>query len=180
VRWLRFALVIGAVAIVIACGSSAGSTVSTNPSESPTTTASHPQCTDVPPDAAQPTVGFPRSPGLNAPALLVEVANTVSERETNLMNRACLGPNWGMLFVFPSDTNAAFWMKDTLIPLSIAFVRADGTIVHMEDMQPQTETNHHSTEPYRYAIEANQGWFAEHGLVEGDKAETPSGISATS
>ena len=85
-----------------------------------------------------------------------------------------------MLFVFPNDTSAAFWMKDTLIPLSIAFVKADGTIVHIEDMQPQTETNHYSTEPYRYAIEANVGWFAAQGISAGDKAEIPSGISATS
>jgi uncharacterized membrane protein (UPF0127 family) len=83
-----------------------------------------------------------------------------------------------MLFVFPSDTSAAFWMKDTLIPLSIAFVRADGTIVHIEDMEPQTETNHYSTEPYRYAIEVNVGWFTAHGLSAEGKAEIPSGISA--
>ncbi len=85
-----------------------------------------------------------------------------------------------MLFVFPSDTSAAFWMKDTLIPLSIAFVKADGTIVHIEDMEPRTETNHHSTEPYRYAIEANVGWFAARGISVGDKAVIPSSISTTS
>ncbi|MDP9180128.1 MAG: DUF192 domain-containing protein [Chloroflexota bacterium] len=95
------------------------------------------------------------------------------------MNRSSLGADAGMLFVFPSDTNAAFWMKDTLISLSIAFVRADGTILHMEDMQPQTETNHYSTEPYRYAIEANVGWFAAQGLSAGDKAQIPSSTSAT-
>lgn len=87
------------------------------------------------------------------------------------MNRSSLGADAGMLFVFPSDTNAAFWMKDTLIPLSIAFVKADGAIVHIEDMQPQTETNRYSTEPYRYAIEANVGWFAAHGVVEGGPAD---------
>ncbi len=96
------------------------------------------------------------------------------------MNRTCLGAGSGMLFVFPSDTSAGFWMKDTLIPLSIAFVRADGTIVHMEDMQPQTETNHYSTEHYRYAIETNAGWFAAQDISVGDKAEIPSGISAAS
>jgi Uncharacterized conserved protein len=110
----------------------------------------------------------------------VEITNTPNERAVGLMNRSSLGPDAGMLFVFPSDTKAAFWMKDTLIPLSIAFVKADGTIVHMEDMQPQTETNHYSTEPYRYAIEANQGWFAAQAISAGDKAEVPPGISATS
>jgi uncharacterized membrane protein (UPF0127 family) len=59
-------------------------------------------------------------------------------------------------------------------------VKADGTIVHIEDMQPQTETNHYSTEPYRYAIEANVGWFSAQGVSAEDKAEIPSGISATS
>ena len=105
------------------------------------------------------------------PRLQVEIANTPDLREVGLMNRSALGADAGMLFVFPSDTNAAFWMKDTLIPLSIAFLRADGTIVHIEDMQPQTETNHYSTEPYRYAIEANQGWFAARGVVEGGLAD---------
>ena len=145
---------------------------------SPTTTASRPQCTDL--SQGMRSVGFPGSPGLIAPALLVEVASTVSERETGLMNRACLGAGSGMLFVFPSDTSAAFWMKDTLIPLSIAFVKADGTIVHIEDMQPQTETLHYSTENYRYAIEANVGWFAGLGISAGNKAVIPTGVSATS
>ena len=96
------------------------------------------------------------------------------------MNRSSLDTDAGMVFVFPSDTNAAFWMQNTLIPLSIAFVKADGTVVHIEDMQAQTETNHYSTEPYRYAIEANVGWFAAQGISAGDKAEIPSSISATS
>src|SRR4029077_10736312 len=116
----------------------------------------------------------------SAPHLQVEIANTVDLREVGLMNRSALGADAGMLFVFPSDTSAAFWMKDTLIPLSIAFVKADGTIVHIEDMQPQTETNHYSTEPYRYAIEANVGWFAAQGISAGNKADIPSGVSATS
>lgn len=118
----------------------------------------------------------------NAPAtqLQVEIANTPDLREVGLMNRSALGADAGMLFVFPSDTNTTFWMKNTLIPLSIAFVKADGTIVHIEDMEPRTETNHHSTEPYHYAIEANVGWFAAQGISVGDKAVVPPGISATS
>jgi uncharacterized membrane protein (UPF0127 family) len=163
VLWLRFTVVLGTVAVVMTCGCSASSTVSTNPSLSPTTTA----------------IGF-QTGSAPTPQLQAEIANTPNEREVGLMNRSSLSADAGMLFVFPSDTNAAFWMKDTLIPLSIAFVRADGTIVHIEDMRPQTETNHYSTEPYRYAIEANVGWFAAQGISAGDKAEIPSGISATS
>jgi uncharacterized protein len=163
VRWLRFTPLFAVLSVVSACGSSTGSTVSTNPSASPTTTA----------------IGF-QTGSAATPQLQAEIANTPNEREVGLMNRSSLSADAGMLFVFPSDTSAAFWMKDTLIPLSIAFVRADGTIVHIEDMRPQTETNHYSTEPYRYAIEVNVGWFEAQGISAGDKAEIPSGISATS
>jgi hypothetical protein len=154
VRWLRFTPLLAVLAVVGACGSSTGSTVSTNPSASLATTVISFQTGLAP-----------------TPQLQVEIANTPDERKVGLMNRSALGADAGMLFVFPSDTNDWFWMKNTLIPLSIAFVKADGTIVHIEDMEPQTETNHHSTEPYRYAIEANQGWFAAHGVVEGGPAD---------
>jgi uncharacterized membrane protein (UPF0127 family) len=163
VIWLRLTTLLAAFVAVSACGNSTGSTVSTSLSASSATTA----------------IIF-QTGSVSTPQLQMEIANTPSEREVGLMNRSSLGANAGMLFVFPSDTNAAFWMKDTLIPLSIAFVKADGTIVHIEDMQPQTETNHYSTEPYRYAIEANVGWFAADGISAGNKAEIPSGISATS
>ena len=154
-RWLSTAAILIALAVVIACGGN-----------------NHPS----------PTVTSPQTIAISFDAggtLQVEIAKTSAERAVGLMNRSSLGADAGMLFVFPNDTNAAFWMKDTLIPLSIAFVKADGTIVHIEDMQPQTETNHYSTEPYRYAIEANQGWFASHDVVAGEKAEIPSGITAS-
>jgi uncharacterized membrane protein (UPF0127 family) len=142
--------------------------------QSSTTTESSP--TEIP----GAIVSFASARSSSTPHLDVTIANTLAEREIGLMNVALMGPDAGMLFVFPSDTSASFWMKNTLIPLSIAFVRADGTIVHIEDMQPETTTNHYSTEPYRYAIEANVGWFAAQGISAGDKAEIPSGISATS
>jgi uncharacterized membrane protein (UPF0127 family) len=153
VRWLRFTPLLAVLAVGGACGSSTGSTVSTNPSASLATTV----------------ISF-QTGSASTPRLQVEIANTPNERKVGLMNRSTLGADAGMLFVFPSDTNDWFWMKNTLIPLTIAFVKADGTIVHIEDMQPQTETNHYSTEPYRYAIEANQGWFAARGVVEGGPA----------
>jgi uncharacterized membrane protein (UPF0127 family) len=154
VRWLRFTPLLAVLAVAGACGSSTGSTVSPNPSASLATTA----------------ISFQIGSASTA-RLQVEIANTPTLRELGLMNRSSLGADAGMLFVFPSDTKDAFWMKNTLIPLSIAFVKADGTIVHIEDMQPETETNHYSTEPYRYAIEANQGWFGAHGVVEGGSAD---------
>ncbi len=111
--------------------------------------------------------------------LQVEIADTSAERAVGLMHRTSLGDDSGMLFAFPSDTEATFYMKDTLVPLTVAFVKADGTIVHFEDMEPQTETRHHSSEPYRYAIEANLGWFAAHGVAVGGNVTVPAGIVAS-
>ncbi|KKM61697.1 hypothetical protein LCGC14_1529160, partial [marine sediment metagenome] len=102
------------------------------------------------------------------------------ERGRGLMDREELPEDGGMLFVFLGDTQAAFWMKDTLIPLSIAFIAADGTILDVQDMEPLSEDAHRPPEPYRYALEVNQGWFREHGLGRGDRVEIPdSGSGAT-
>jgi uncharacterized membrane protein (UPF0127 family) len=79
----------------------------------------------------------------------------------------------GMLFVFPADTDGPFWMKDTLIPLSIAFIAADGTIVNVQDMQPQSTDLHSPGARYRYALEVNQGYFARAGVKPGDKVALP-------
>ncbi|MGH9204374.1 MAG: DUF192 domain-containing protein, partial [Vicinamibacterales bacterium] len=96
--------------------------------------------------------------------LLVEVADSPEERSRGLMFRKSLPEDQGMLFVFEQDGQHNFWMKDTLIPLSIAFVKSDGTIVEMEDMAPQTEDLHSGPEPYLYAVEANESWFARNGI----------------
>jgi uncharacterized protein len=101
-------------------------------------------------------------------ALQLEVADTPEERTTGLMFRESLPPDVGMLFDFQGETQAGFWMKNTLIPLSIAFIDSNGVVVHIEDMQPQTENLHTSPTPYRYAIEANQGWYTQHGIQIGD------------
>ncbi len=89
------------------------------------------------------------------------------------MNRSSLGADAGMLFVFPSDTNAAFWMKDTLIPLSVAFVGEDGRIISESDMDPCTADPcpmYPASGPYTMAIEANLGWFHDHRVRVGSKA----------
>ncbi len=109
--------------------------------------------------------------------LAVEVARTSEERSRGLMFREELAEDGGMLFVFPEDTEAGFWMKDTLIPLSIAFIAADGTILGVQDMESLSEELHRPPGRYRYALEVNQGWFREHGLGQGDRVEIPDSVS---
>ena len=82
-----------------------------------------------------------------------------------------------MLFIFSGDTEAGFWMKDTLIPLSIAFIAADGTILDVQEMEPLSEDKHRPPAPYRYALEVNQGWFEERGFGTGDRVEIPKEVT---
>jgi uncharacterized membrane protein (UPF0127 family) len=98
----------------------------------------------------------------------VEVAATPSARRRGLMHRESLPDDQGMLFVFPEERLLTFWMKDTHIPLSIAFARGDGTIVRIADLEPHSERPVSSRSPARYALEMNRGWFARHGVLEGD------------
>ncbi len=99
--------------------------------------------------------------------LFVEVADTPEERQRGLMFRQSMPENQGMLFVFEQEGQYSFYMRDTLLPLSIAFVEGEGDILEIEDMQPLTEDLHSPDEPYLYAIEANQGWFDRHGIGAG-------------
>ena len=97
------------------------------------------------------------------------LAQTPEERSTGLMFRKEMGNNEGMLFVFDQAATQCFWMKNTFLPLSTAFVRDDGSIVNIEDMKPQTTDSHCSKEPVRFVLEMNQGWFAKKGLKPGSK-----------
>ncbi len=108
--------------------------------------------------------------------LTVELAQTAAERSRGLMGREELPDNRGMLFVFPQDTETAFWMRDTLIPLSIAFIAEDGAILDVQDMEALSEELHRPPQPYRYALEVNQGWFQEHGFEMGDRVEIPDSV----
>lgn len=103
--------------------------------------------------------------------LVVEVAATPASRETGLMNRFSLRRDHGMLFVFEVPQPLAFYMRNTYIPLSIAFVDARGRIVNIEDMRPKDESTHWSKGPALYAIEMQQGWFAAKGIAAGDVVE---------
>jgi uncharacterized protein len=103
----------------------------------------------------------------------VEIADTDAERQTGLSERPTLAEDAGMLFVLDQEQPLSFWMKDTLIPLSIAYISAEGRIVDIQDMLPLDETPHPSAEPAQYALEVNQGFFAERGVAVGDTVELP-------
>ncbi len=99
--------------------------------------------------------------------LIAEVVVTPEQRATGLMHRFSLAPDHGMLFVFEAPQPLGFWMKNTYIPLSIAYVDATGTILNIEDMKPQDEATHWSKGSAVYAIEMKQGWFAARGIAAG-------------
>jgi len=96
-----------------------------------------------------------------------ELADTPQAREVGLMNRTSMPTNSGMLFVFEQKAGNCFWMKNTKIPLSIAFIADDGKIVNIEEMQADTTNNHCPTAPIRYALEMNKQWFAERVITSG-------------
>lgn len=96
-----------------------------------------------------------------------EVAATPDTRSLGLMQRKTMAAQQGMLFVFPVAARHCMWMRNTLLPLSVAFLDAAGRIINVEDMQPQTDDNHCAAKPARYALEMNLGWFKAHGLDAG-------------
>jgi uncharacterized membrane protein (UPF0127 family) len=100
-------------------------------------------------------------------AVSAEVAATDAARETGLMNRFSIAPDSGMIFVFAQPQPQAFWMKNTYVPLSIAFIDKSGRILNIEDMAPQTEATHWSLGDALYALEMRQGWFLQKGIAAG-------------
>jgi uncharacterized protein len=98
-----------------------------------------------------------------------EVAADFDTRARGLMHRQKLAPNQGMLFVFDETGRHCMWMKNTLIPLSVAFIEADGTIANIADMKPHDESSHCSVKPVPYALEMDRGWFAARGLKAGSR-----------
>ncbi len=98
-----------------------------------------------------------------------EVAQTPREHEIGLMYRTSMGANEGMIFAFERAGQQCFWMKNTLIPLAVAFVADDGTVVNVDEMKAQTLDSHCSTRPVRFVLEMNTGWFKRHGIKAGDK-----------
>lgn len=98
-----------------------------------------------------------------------QVAQTPKQREVGLMHRKDMPASEGMLFIFEQPGVQCFWMKNTLLPLTAAFVADDGTIVNLADMQPMTENPHCSAKPVRYVLEMNQGWFGQKGIKAGTR-----------
>lgn len=98
-----------------------------------------------------------------------EVARTDEQRAIGLMNRKDMPQNAGMIFVFEQPAQQCFWMRNTLIPLAVAFVADDGTIVNVDEMQPLSDVSHCSSKPVRYVLEMNKGWFDKRGIKAGTK-----------
>ena len=118
---------------------------------------------------ADPLLTYPLK--INGHVIRVEVANTDEARRTGLMFRDALGENQGMLFVYETESRHAMWMKNTLIPLSVAFIDRSGRIINIEDMQPQTEDAHSARASAAFSLETNQSWFKKRGIKAGDRVQ---------
>jgi uncharacterized membrane protein (UPF0127 family) len=117
-----------------------------------------------------PQIDLPRTKlGVGMYQIDAQVARTPEQRATGLMHRKEMPAFEGMLFVFEQPSGLCFWMKNTLIPLTAAFIADDGTVVNLADMQPQTTDSHCATRPVRYVLEMNQGWFIKRGIKAGAK-----------
>jgi uncharacterized membrane protein (UPF0127 family) len=117
----------------------------------------------------------PPLPGIRLTAgihvIQAEVASSIDERAVGLMFRKEMASNAGMLFRFEQPAVHCFWMQNTLLPLSIAFLADDGSVVNIADMRPQTTESHCAAKPVRYALEMNQGWFAKRGIKPGSRLQ---------
>jgi len=128
----------------------------------------------LPAMAQEPQLNLPRvklAAGMHQ--IDAQVAQSPDQRTIGLMHRREMPQHEGMLFVFEQPTMQCFWMKNTLLPLTAAFVGDDGTVVNLADMQPQTTESHCSARPVRYVLEMNQGWFAKKGIKPGFKLSGP-------
>jgi len=103
--------------------------------------------------------------------IMVEVADEDEERTRGLMHRESLPENQGMLFVYTDERTLSFWMRNTLIPLDIAYIDREGRIVDIQQMEPQDPTTHPSAAPAMYALEMNKGWFERNGVEVGARIE---------
>ena len=110
---------------------------------------------------------IPLSAGMHS--IRAEVAADMASRMTGLMHRPSMPANTGMLFIFDESSIHCMWMKNTLIPLSVAFLDDTGTVINIADMEPHNEQSHCASRQARYALEMNRGWFAQRGIKPGLK-----------
>lgn len=124
----------------------------------------------APPQSA--AADLPRIPlQIGKQRLTAEVAADEASRSRGLMFREKLAPDHGMLFVFPQAAQYCFWMKNTLVPLTVAFIDATGKIINLADMQPLSRDSHCAMAPAQYALEMEQGWFARQGIRSGSQVQ---------
>lgn len=124
-----------------------------------------------------PNTGLPKvTLTIGRSTLVAEVAANPEQRATGLMHRFSLATDHGMLFIFESAQPLGFWMKNTHIPLSIAYIDTRGVILNIEDMAPRDERSHMSKGLARYALEMRQGWFAKNGIVPGMRVQGIPGV----
>ena len=105
--------------------------------------------------------------------IVAELAQTPQQQQIGMMMRTEMAAHEGMLFVFDDVAPRCFWMKNTLLPLSIAFIEDDGTVVNIAEMKPRSEASHCSEKPVRYALEMNQGWFSKRAIKAGFRLKGP-------
>lgn len=162
-------LVFGSIVLLAGCGAPA---VAEAPPPVETDLPPVPSATLIAVETPTPAAALPVIPlSIGEHTLQVELASTFSQRAQGLMGRTELAADQGMLFVFADDQVRTFWMKNTPLPLSIAYIDAERRIVNILDMQPYDESIYPSERPARYALEVNQGWFAERGIGAGDLVE---------
>ncbi len=113
------------------------------------------------------------SSGQSSTKVKVEIASTEKQREQGLMLRQSMHDDAGMLFLFPADTTVGFWMRNTYLPLDIAYIDASGKVLEVRKAQPLDETALTPKGPYRYTLEVNQGWFERHGFGPGSTVTLP-------
>jgi uncharacterized membrane protein (UPF0127 family) len=175
-RALAFVALLG-----VGCGSS-DRPGATSKSQAPATKTNAPAANTIPlsesPTKAQPklkTLKF----WLGAEELVTELALTPQEVETGMMFRTQMAENEGMIFVFAGPRQVAFWMRNTLVPLSCAYIDPEGTILELHDMKPKDETPIPSASArVQYVLEVNQGWFQRHNIAVGTQIRTERGTLA--
>jgi uncharacterized membrane protein (UPF0127 family) len=172
---LRVITVFLLVLLLAGCGSIRAEQDSGSPENPQSSTATSAKTGGTTSEAADLPVVIIDASGGKKVEVRVEIADGPFERARGLMYRTVLGEDRGMLFVFPREQQLSFWMKNTRIPLSIAYIDSSGRITDLLDMKPLDDEPPHyvSSEPVQYALEVNQGFFDENGVKVGDHAELP-------